>query len=83
MGGGRTRGCWRWKRCSIWSERAPVKLTITIYQDEDGVFIAECPSTPGCVSQGSSEAEAELNVMDVIVPRSSGGDRVTPDCCDA
>jgi predicted RNase H-like HicB family nuclease len=43
-----------------------MKLIITIYQDEDGAFIAECPSIPGCVSQGSSEAEAEANVMDAI-----------------
>ena len=44
----------------------PMRLKITIYQDEDGVFIAECPSIPGCVSQGSSEAEAEANVKDAI-----------------
>jgi len=43
-----------------------MRLIITIYQDEDGSFIAECPSIPGCVSQGSSEAEAEANVMDAI-----------------
>jgi predicted RNase H-like HicB family nuclease len=43
-----------------------MKLTITIYQDEDGAFIAECPSIPGCVSQGWSEAEAEANIMDAI-----------------
>ena len=36
-----------------------MKFTITIYQDEDGVYTAECPSIPGCVSQGSTEAEAE------------------------
>ena len=39
-----------------------MKLLITIYQDEDGVFIAECPSIPGCVSQGKSEVEAEINI---------------------
>lgn len=43
-----------------------MSLTIAIYQDEDGPFIAECPAIPGCVSQGSSEAEAEANVMDAI-----------------
>jgi predicted RNase H-like HicB family nuclease len=43
-----------------------MKLKITIYQDEDGTFIAECPSIPGCVSQGASEAEAEANVKDAI-----------------
>jgi predicted RNase H-like HicB family nuclease len=43
-----------------------MKLLITIYQDEDGVYIAECPSIPGCVSQGSSEEEAEKNTRQAI-----------------
>jgi predicted RNase H-like HicB family nuclease len=43
-----------------------MKLIISIYQDEDGTFIAECPSIPGCVSQGASEADAEANIMDAI-----------------
>jgi predicted RNase H-like HicB family nuclease len=43
-----------------------MKLLITIYQDEDGVFIAECPSIPGCVSQGATEQEAEKNIRDAI-----------------
>lgn len=43
-----------------------MKFLITIYQDEDGVYIAECPSIPGCVSQGKTEAEAERNIQDAI-----------------
>jgi predicted RNase H-like HicB family nuclease len=43
-----------------------MKFLITIYQDEDGMFIAECPSIPGCVSQGKSEQEAEKNIQDAI-----------------
>ena len=43
-----------------------MKFIVTIYQDEDGVYIAECPSIPGCVSQGKTEAEAEANVADAI-----------------
>ena len=43
-----------------------MKLPITIFQDEDGVFVAECPAIPGCVSQGPTEAEAELNLHDAI-----------------
>ena len=43
-----------------------MKLLVNIYQDEDGVFIAECPSIPGCVSQGTSEVEAEANLADAI-----------------
>ena len=43
-----------------------MKFVVSIYQDEDGVYIAECPSIPGCVSQGLTEAEAEANVSDAI-----------------
>ena len=43
-----------------------MKLTVAIYQDEDGVYIAECPAIPGCVSQGASQAEAEANIEDAI-----------------
>jgi predicted RNase H-like HicB family nuclease len=43
-----------------------MKLLITIYQDEDGVYVAECPSVPGCVSQGKTEEEAEKNIREAI-----------------
>ena len=43
-----------------------MKFVITIFQDEDGMFIAECPSIPGCVSQGRTEGEAEENIQDAI-----------------
>ena len=47
-------------------DRRHLKVSVTIYQDEDGVYIAECPSIPGCVSQGLTEAEAETNIADAI-----------------
>jgi predicted RNase H-like HicB family nuclease len=43
-----------------------MKFLVSIYQDEDGMYIAECPAIPGCVSQGRTEAEAESNVSDAI-----------------
>jgi predicted RNase H-like HicB family nuclease len=43
-----------------------VKFTVTFVQDEDGMFIAECPSIPGCVSQGRTEEEAERNIREAI-----------------
>jgi predicted RNase H-like HicB family nuclease len=39
---------------------------ITIFPDEDGMFIAECPSIPGCVSQGKTEQEVEENIQEAI-----------------
>jgi predicted RNase H-like HicB family nuclease len=41
-------------------------FTITMLQDEDGVFIAECPAMPGCVSQGRTPDAAEANVRQAI-----------------
>jgi predicted RNase H-like HicB family nuclease len=43
-----------------------MKFPVTIGRDEDGVWIVECPSLPGCVSQGSSKEEAIANIRDAI-----------------
>jgi len=43
-----------------------MRFVITIEQDEDGMFITECPSIPGCVSQGKTEQEALENIEDAI-----------------
>ncbi len=43
-----------------------MKFLISITQDEDGMFIAECPSIPGCVSQGKTANEAERNIQEAI-----------------
>ena len=43
-----------------------MKFIVTIDRDEDGVFVVECPSIPGCVSQGKTEDEAMANIKDAI-----------------
>jgi predicted RNase H-like HicB family nuclease len=43
-----------------------MKFLVTIFRDEDGMFVAECPAIPGCVSQGKTEKEAEKNIKDAI-----------------
>ena len=43
-----------------------MKFVITISQDEDGMYIAECPAIPGCISQGATEQEAEKNIQEAI-----------------
>jgi predicted RNase H-like HicB family nuclease len=43
-----------------------MKFLITVVQDEDGMFVAECPSIPGCVSQGKTIEEAESNIQEAI-----------------
>ena len=39
---------------------------VHINTDEDGMFIAECLSLPGCVSQGKTRQEALDNIRDAI-----------------
>jgi predicted RNase H-like HicB family nuclease len=43
-----------------------MRFIIITSRDEDGMYIAECPSIPGCVSQGKTQKEAEKNVKDAI-----------------
>ncbi len=43
-----------------------MRYRILIEQDEDGVYSAECPSLPGCISQGKSRKEALENIQDAI-----------------
>ena len=43
-----------------------MKFVVTVERDEDGVYVVECPSTPGCISQGKTEKEALDNIDDAI-----------------
>jgi predicted RNase H-like HicB family nuclease len=43
-----------------------VKFLVTIDRDEDGTWVVECPSIPGCVSQGHTKDEALENIKDAI-----------------
>ncbi|MDZ4782506.1 MAG: type II toxin-antitoxin system HicB family antitoxin [Planctomycetia bacterium] len=43
-----------------------MRYRVLIEQDEDGVFVANCPTLPGCVSQGATRAEAVTNIKDAI-----------------
>jgi predicted RNase H-like HicB family nuclease len=43
-----------------------MKFQVTLDRDEDGVWIAECPAIPGCVSQGATRDEALADVRDAI-----------------
>ena len=43
-----------------------MKMTVTIDRDEDGVWIAECPAIPGCMSQGETKEEAVANIQEAI-----------------
>ncbi len=43
-----------------------MKFIVTLERGEDGWIVAECPSIPGCVSQGRTEKEALENIKEAI-----------------
>jgi predicted RNase H-like HicB family nuclease len=43
-----------------------MKFMTTIERDEDGAWVVECPSIPGCVSQGATRDEAMQNIKEAI-----------------
>lgn len=43
-----------------------MKYRVLIEEDEDGMFVAEVPSLPGCISQGRTRSEAIENVKEAI-----------------
>ena len=43
-----------------------MKFRIIVEEDETGMFIAECPILPGCISQGKTRSEALKNIQDAI-----------------
>lgn len=43
-----------------------MKFRVLIEPDEDGVFVAEVPALPGCISQGQTRTEALENIREAI-----------------
>lgn len=43
-----------------------MKYRVLIEQDEDGVYVAEVPSLPGCISQGQTREQAIENIKEAI-----------------
>jgi antitoxin HicB len=43
-----------------------MKFRVVIEQDEDGKFVANCPTLPGCWSQGDTRDQAKNNIADAI-----------------
>ena len=39
---------------------------VIVYSGEGGYFVAECPSLPGCISQGKTREEAIANIKEAI-----------------
>lgn len=43
-----------------------MKFNVTLERDEDGIWVAECPAIPGCISQGKTKEEALTNIREAI-----------------
>jgi predicted RNase H-like HicB family nuclease len=56
--------CYQWHRKRLWKNI--MKFIVTLDRDEDGVWVAECPGIPGCVSQGATREEALQNIKEAI-----------------
>lgn len=40
---------------------------VVLYPGEDGYWVAECPSLPGCISQGKTKEESLKNIREAIM----------------
>ena len=43
-----------------------MKFRVIIQRDEEGVYVAEVPALPGCISQGPTRSEALTNIREAI-----------------
>jgi len=43
-----------------------MRFRIVIEQDKGGMYVVECPTLPGCISQGKTREEALQNIKDAI-----------------
>lgn len=48
------------------NEKKYLNFNVVITQDEDGIYVAECPAIPSCHSQGNTYEEAEKNIKEAI-----------------
>ena len=63
----RTPAEYHWSSRSVFPRQGVhMKLLVTLEKDETGIVIAECPSIPGCISQGKTEDEALANIREAI-----------------
>jgi predicted RNase H-like HicB family nuclease len=43
-----------------------MRYRVVVERDEEGVFVAEAPALPGCISQGATREEAIANIKEAI-----------------
>jgi predicted RNase H-like HicB family nuclease len=68
----RQNPCWKWGEMgdglnrAIFSAEAMQMRQVLLHPGEDGYWVVECPSLPGCVTQGKSKEEALENIKEAI-----------------
>jgi predicted RNase H-like HicB family nuclease len=55
-----------WIQAATAAKLEVMRYRILLEQDEDGVFVATCPSLPGCISQGKTRSEVMANIREAI-----------------
>lgn len=48
------------------SDKVVEMRQVILYPGEDGFWVVECPSLPGCISQGKTKEEALANIKEAI-----------------
>ena len=60
---------------------------VILYKGEDGYWITECPTLPGCITQGKTKQEAVTNIKEAIAAYiatlEADGIPIPEDQCDA
>lgn len=51
---------------TIIKHQANLKRKVLLYPGEDGYFVVEVPSLPGCISQGKTREQALTNIQEAI-----------------
>ncbi len=51
---------------SVTASSSQTKRKVLLYPGEDGYFVVEVPSLPGCISQGKTREEALANIEEAI-----------------
>ena len=53
-------------RLPSWASECEITRQVVLHPGEDGFWVAECPSLPGCISQGESKETAIANIIEAI-----------------
>jgi antitoxin HicB len=61
----RNRASWRFVMFGRFGG-ACMRYRVVLEQDEDGVYVAEAPALPGCISLGHTRGEALKNIKEAI-----------------